>query len=72
MLSTVSLVVLTSLDQLLLIMKMLFSYFTKQATLMRRSTVLIPSLSKYSLEWEPISFMAMLYTVQLNVFGGQL
>ncbi len=60
MLSTVSLFVLTSLDQLLLIMKMLFTYFTKQATLMNRSTVLIPPLSKYSTEWEPISILKTL------------
>ncbi len=32
--------VLTSLDLLLLILKLLFTFFTKQATLMRRSTVL--------------------------------
>jgi hypothetical protein len=39
-LSTVDLPVPTSLDQLLLILKILFTYFTKQATLMRRSIVL--------------------------------
>jgi len=31
--------VVTSLDQLLLIMKILFTFLTKQANLMRRSTV---------------------------------
>ncbi len=40
-LSTVDLLVLTSLDQLILLLKILFIFFfTKQATLMRRSTVL--------------------------------
>jgi hypothetical protein len=39
-LSAVELLVLTSLDQLLFILKILFTFFTKQATLMRRSTVL--------------------------------
>ncbi len=39
-LSTVDLFVLTSLDKLILILKILFSFFTKQAALMRRSTVL--------------------------------
>ncbi len=39
-LSTVDLLVLTSLDQLLFILKILFSFVTKQATLKRRSTVL--------------------------------
>jgi hypothetical protein len=36
----VDLLVLTSLEQLILILKILFMYFPKQATLMRRSTVL--------------------------------
>jgi len=39
-LSTVDLLVLSSLDQLSFILKILFSSFTKQATLMRRSKVL--------------------------------
>jgi len=39
-LSTVNLLVLTSLDQLIFKLKILFTFFTKQATLMRRSTVL--------------------------------
>ncbi len=39
-LSTVDLLVLTSSNQLLLILKLLFTFFTKDATLMRRSTVL--------------------------------
>ncbi len=38
-LCTIDLPVLTSLDQLLLIMQPLLSFFTKQASLMRRSTV---------------------------------
>jgi hypothetical protein len=38
--STVDLLVLTSSDQLLLILKMYFSFFTKQPILIRRSTVL--------------------------------
>jgi hypothetical protein len=38
--STAHLLVLTGLDQLLLILKILSTYFAKQATLMRRSTVL--------------------------------
>jgi hypothetical protein len=37
-LSTVDLLVLTSLDKLVFELK-IFSFFTKQATLMRRSTV---------------------------------
>ncbi len=46
-LSTVDLLVLTTLDQLLFILKKLFKFFTKQAILMRRSTVLSlpPSVS---------------------------
>ncbi len=40
-LSTVDLLVLTSLDQLLFILKILLIFFTIQATLMRGSTVLI-------------------------------
>jgi hypothetical protein len=39
-LNTVDLLVLTTLDQLLLELKILFTSFTKQAVLMRRSTVL--------------------------------
>jgi hypothetical protein len=39
-LSTVDLLVISSLDQQLLKLQTIFSYFTKQATLMRRSTVL--------------------------------
>ncbi len=38
-LNTVDLLVLTCVDQFLLILKILFNSFTKQATLMRRSTV---------------------------------
>ncbi len=38
--STVDLLVLTSLNKLLLIMKILFMRFTKKTTLIRRSTVL--------------------------------
>ncbi len=38
--STVDLLELTSLDQLLFILKILLTFFTKQPTLMRRSTVL--------------------------------
>jgi len=39
-LSTVDLLALTSLDQLISILKILFTFVAKQATLMRRSTVL--------------------------------
>jgi hypothetical protein len=39
-LSTVNLLVLTSLDQLIFKLKILFTFVTKQVTLMRRSTVL--------------------------------
>ncbi len=39
-LSTLDLLVLTSLDQIVYILEILFSFFIKQATLMRRSTVL--------------------------------
>ncbi len=39
--STVDLLVLTSLDKLLVKLKILFTFLTKDATLMRRSTVLI-------------------------------
>ncbi len=38
-LSTVDLIVLTSLDQLLFKLKILWTFFTKQANIMRRSTV---------------------------------
>jgi hypothetical protein len=37
---TVDLLILTSLDQLIFVLKVLFTLFTKQATLTRRSTVL--------------------------------
>ncbi len=40
-LSTIDLLVLTSFDQLLVLLKILFTYLTKQLTLMRRSTVLL-------------------------------
>jgi hypothetical protein len=40
----VDLLVLTSLDQLLFILEILFTFDTKQVTLMRRSAVLIPLL----------------------------
>ncbi len=39
-LSTIDLLVLTNLDKLVFILTILFSFFTKQVTLMRRSTVL--------------------------------
>jgi hypothetical protein len=39
-LSTVDLLVQTSLDQVLSILKILFSYITKEATLVRKSIVL--------------------------------
>jgi len=39
--STMDLLVLTSFDRLLFILKILFTFFTKQVTLLRRSTVLI-------------------------------
>jgi hypothetical protein len=39
-LSTADILILTSLEQLLLTFQTLFTLFTKQATLMRRSTVL--------------------------------
>ena len=49
-LSTVDLLVLTSLCQLVFILKILFSFFTKQATLMRSSTVLsLPP--QFSIPW---------------------
>jgi hypothetical protein len=38
--SVIDLLVLTTLYQLIFILKILFTFFTKQATLMRRSTVL--------------------------------
>ncbi len=41
--STIDLLVLTSLEQLLFILKILFIFFTKQAMLMRRLTVQSPS-----------------------------
>jgi hypothetical protein len=40
--STVDLLVLTSLDQLVFIMKILFTFVTKQVVFMRRSIVLSP------------------------------
>jgi hypothetical protein len=45
MLCTIDLLVLISLYQLLFKLKILFSFVTKQATLMRRSVVLTPSVS---------------------------
>ncbi len=43
-LSTIDLLVLTSLDQLLFLLKIFFTFFTKQVTLMRSSSVLfLPS-----------------------------
>ncbi len=50
LLSTVDLV-LTSLDQLLFTWKMLFGLVTKQATLMRRSTLLTVSLPWAGCKW---------------------
>jgi hypothetical protein len=54
-LSTVDLLVLTCLDQLLLLIKILYTFLTEQATLMRRTTVLslppsvgIPCIYLYS------------------------
>ncbi len=38
--STVDLLILTSLDELIFILKMFVTFFTKQAALMRRSSVL--------------------------------
>jgi hypothetical protein len=68
-LNTVDLLVLTSLYQLLFILKILFSYVTKQAALMRRSTVLslpfqlafpgwtLKKTSRYSSNWRnPLLF----------------
>jgi hypothetical protein len=43
-LRTFDLLVLTSLDQLIFTLKTLFTFFTKTSTLIRRSTVLTPSL----------------------------
>jgi len=40
--STVDLLVLTSLDQIVFIMKILFTFVTKQVVFMRRSIVLSP------------------------------
>jgi hypothetical protein len=39
-LSTIDLLVLTSFNELVFILRILFTLFTKQATLMRRSTIL--------------------------------
>ncbi len=44
-LSIVDLLVLTSLGQLLFRLKILFAFSTKQATLMRKSTILSASVS---------------------------
>jgi hypothetical protein len=49
MISTVDLFVLTSLGHLLYKLNILFSFYTKQATLMRRSSVL--SLPPVSIPW---------------------
>jgi hypothetical protein len=56
--NTVDLLVLTSLDELIFILKIIFSFFTKQATLMRRSTVqsLLPQL--IFIPWLEISTLA--------------
>jgi hypothetical protein len=42
MLSTVDLLVLTSLDQSLFILKILFTFITKQATIMRSTVLSLP------------------------------
>ncbi len=41
-LNTVKLVVLTSLDQMLLVLEFLFTFFTKQATIMRSIVLSLP------------------------------
>jgi hypothetical protein len=53
-LSTVDLLVLTSLGQLLLILKIWFTLFTKHATLMRRP---FPSVSILCPNWLPTSLL---------------
>jgi len=52
-LSTIYLLALTSSTQLLFILKILFSFFTKHAALMRWSTVLIlpPQGKKLIIDW---------------------
>jgi hypothetical protein len=54
-LSTIDLLVLTNLDQLLLMMQTWLSFFTKQVTLMRRSIVLSLPLSLCSLALQQLS-----------------
>jgi hypothetical protein len=57
MLNTLDLLVLTSLERLLLIMKALLTFFTKQAHLMRRSTLLTEPLPSVS---DPYCLLGML------------
>ncbi len=60
--STVDLLVLTSLDQLLLTLAKLFSFLTKQATLMRRSTVLSAPLQLVFPGNEPHSLVKTVFS----------
>ncbi len=64
--STVDFLVLTSLDQLLFILKMLYAFFKKQASLMRRWMVLSepsPSVSDPCLSDSILSFVMLSVTV---------
>ncbi len=64
-LGTVDLLVQTSIDPLLLILKILFTFFTKQATLMRRSIVLsVP----FQLVFPVSSFELGLYFTSGNLY----
>ncbi len=75
-LSTVDLLVLTSLGQLVFILKLLFSFVTKYAALMRRSTVLSLPLQLVFLGFKmhlipaPTSWRVSKCKVGLSVIGG--
>ncbi len=75
-LSTIDLLVLTSLDQLLFLLKILFSCFTKWANLMKRSMVLslpaqlvFPALALGNqLMWNPCEMIKCMHAFYLYVF----
>ncbi len=64
--SAVDLHVLTSSDQILLILKIYFYFLRKHGILKRRSTVLSLLLSQYSLVWKELEFGWLLSTFCLT------
>jgi len=66
-LSTVDLLIQTSLDQLLFILKILFTFFTKQSTLMRRSTVLsLPPQVKFPGKWRHWHYFNYIFCINYD------